>query len=174
MKPQGDHTNNTTHSLLTEYEAISCVLYANTYYCQHPTIMRSNGSCMSEMLQNPTMETLKLCKIGNKPFDRIEWTFLPYSREWLISTPWPLKISMYCNNGNNYATILERVSLIEPIGTCHVVTNNSRDSNYLRTIRPNHPVFHYMPNRDITYESYLPITSPRQTPPSNICLKLLY
>ena len=57
---------------------------------------------------------------------------------------------MYCNNGNNYTIILEGVSFIEPIGTCPVVTNDTRDSNYyLRTIRPTHPVFHYMPNRDL-------------------------
>ena len=96
MKPQEDYTesfiipdtpyialkdDNSRHCLLSEYEITGCLLYANTRYCQHSTIMRSNGTCMSEILQNLRKETLKICKIRNKPFDQIKWTFLSYSRE---------------------------------------------------------------------------------------------
>ena len=137
--------DNTTHCLMSELEIIGCVRHTNTRYCRNPTLMRTSSSCMSGMLHQPTMNTLKTCNVGNKRF-KIQWTYLTHSREWLISTPRPIEIKLSCSNNKTYTIAVQGAIIIEAIGTCKFQTNETMDNSYfLRTVKPNRPTYHYMP-----------------------------
>ena len=160
---------NSTYCLLTNLELSLCAKGAGVHYCQHPTLMRTGSSCMADMLRNPTTTNLEACETETKPFSQTQWTYLENSREWLISTPRPLRLEMTCNNGSNYTTTIQGVNLIEPVGTCLLITNGTENNRYyLRAVEPNGPVFHYLPNINLILkeppQERITTTAPVKTP----------
>ena len=151
VRPDASHIAigeaNSTYCLPTHLELSSCAKGPGAYYCQNPTLMRTESSCIADLLRNPTTEALERCEIETKAFRETQWTYLENSREWLISTPQPLHLEMICNNGSNYTMNIQGINLIEPVGTCLLITNETVNNRYyLRAVTPNGPVFHYLPN----------------------------